>query len=76
MTLFEKVRNGEWLRARVAVVESGIESSFKELHDRLALDKATARYVKESDEETGWKKKWKFPMGIQIEMMRMLRKGK
>ena len=50
--VFEKVRNGEWLRARVAAVESGIESSFKELHDRLALDKATARYVKESDEET------------------------
>ena len=50
--MFEKVRNGEWLRARVAAVETGIDSSFKELHDKLALDKATARYVKESDEET------------------------
>ena len=49
--MFEKIRNGEWLRARVAAVESGIESSFKELHDKLALDKATVRYVKESDEE-------------------------
>ena len=50
--MLEKVRNGEWLRARVAAVETGIDSSFKELHDKLALDKATARYVKESDEET------------------------
>ena len=49
--VFEEIRNGEWLAARVAAVESGIASSFKELYDKLALDKAAARYVKESDEE-------------------------
>jgi hypothetical protein len=32
-------------------VKSGIDSSFKELYDKLALDKAAAKYVKESDEE-------------------------
>ena len=52
--VFEEVRVGSWLRARVAAVETGLEErTIKHLHvcDKLELDKVMAKYVNESDEE-------------------------
>ena len=50
--MFEEVRDGSWLRARVAAVETGLkESTMKQLCDKLELDRVMAKYVKESDEE-------------------------
>ena len=50
--MFEEVRDGSWLRARVAAVETGLEEcTMKQLCDKLELDRVMAKYVKESDVE-------------------------
>ena len=50
--MFEEVRDGSWLKARVAATETGLESrTMKQLCDKLELHKVMATYVKESDEE-------------------------
>ena len=50
--MFEEVRDGSWLKARVAAVETGLEErTMKQLCDKLELGKVMAKYVKESDEE-------------------------
>ena len=50
--MFEEVRDGSWLKARVAAVETGLEErTMRQLCDKLELDKVMAKYVKESDEE-------------------------